>query len=74
MNKTTRYILYGVGTFVLSIVVLAVIRALVRGVAIGEGFKDWTNWLIAAVGGISAAWASYSKDREKAEKEKKGNP
>ena len=73
MNKTTKYILYGIGTFAASIVILSVVRSLIHGLAIGEGFKDWTNWAIAALGGISAGWSSYNKDKEKAEKEKKEN-
>ncbi len=74
MNKTTKSILYGVGTFVFSIVILAVIRAVIKGVDIGAGFKDWTNWVIAAFGGISSGWSSYNKNRAKEEaKEKKGN-
>jgi len=72
MNKTTKYILYGVGCFVLSIVILAVVRSLIRGIAIGEGFKDWTNWAIAVLSGLSAGWSSYNKDKVKEEKEKKG--
>jgi len=73
MNKTTRNILYGVGTFVLCVVILAVVRSLIKGVAIGEGFKDGTNWLLAALSGVSAGWSSYSKDKAKEEKEKKGD-
>ena len=71
MNKTTKYILYGVGTFVLSVVILAVVRSLIKGVAVGEGFKDVTNWLVAAFSGISAAWSAFSKARAKEEKEEK---
>lgn len=76
MNKSTKYILYGVATFAGSVVILAVVRSLVKGVAIGEGFKDLWNWAIAAFSGISAALSSYNKDKakeEKAEKEKKDN-
>ena len=76
MNKSTKYILYGVATFAGSVVILAVVRSLVKGVAIGEGFKDLWNWGIAAFSGISAGWSSYNKDKakeEKAEKEKKAN-
>ena len=73
MNKTTKYILYGIGTFAASIVILSVVRSLIHGLAIGEGFKDWTNWAIAALSGVSTGYSSYSKDKAKEEKEKKEN-
>ena len=73
MNKTTKNILYGIGTFAFVIVAIAVVRSLIKGLPIGDGFKDWTNWVIAAVSGISAGWSSYNKDRAKEEKEKKSN-
>ena len=76
MNKATRNILYGVGTFALCVVILAVVRSLIKSVPIENGFKDITNWVVAAVSGICAGWSSYNKDRakeEKAEKEKKAN-
>ena len=49
MNKTTKNILYGIATFAGSVVILAVVRSLIKGVAIGEGFKDLWNWAIAAL-------------------------
>jgi len=73
MNKTTKNILYGVGTFVLCLVILVVIRSLIKGVAIGEQIKNWTNWALAALSGISAGYSAYSKDKAKEEKEKKEN-
>ena len=76
MNTATKNILYGVGTFALCVVILAVVRSLIKGFPIVDGFKDWTNWAVAAVSGICAGWSSYNKDRakeEKAQKEKKEN-
>ena len=71
MNKLSKYILYGVGTFAFVIVALVVIRSLTRGVPIENGFKETSNWLIAALSGACAGWSSYNKDLRKAEKEKK---
>ena len=71
MSKSTKYILYGVGNFALVIVILAVVRSLVKGVAIEEGFKNPTNWLLAAVGGVAAAWSAFSKATAKEAREKK---
>ena len=71
MNKLSKYILYGVGTFAFVIVALVVIRSLTRGVPIENGFRETSNWLIAALSGACAGWSSYNKDLRKAEKEKK---
>lgn len=71
MNKLSKYILYGIGTFAFVIVALVVIRSLTRGVPIENGFRETSNWLIAALSGACAGWSSYNKDLRKAEKEKK---
>lgn len=73
MNKLSKYILYGVGTFAFVIVALVVIRSLTRGVPIENGFRETSNWLIAALSGACAGWSSYNKDLKKEEKEKKDN-
>ena len=65
MNATTKTVLYGIGTFILCAVILSVIRPLIKGLPIVEGFKDWTNWAIAACSGISAALSSYNKNKAK---------
>ena len=65
MNKTTKAILYGVGIFAASIVILSVARALIKGIPIGDGFKDWTNWLIAVVSGVWSGWEVSKKDNDK---------
>ena len=71
MNKLTKNILYGIGTFAFVIVALAVIRSLTRGVPIENGFKETSNWLIAALSGACAGWSSYNKDLKKEQQEKK---
>ena len=52
---------------------LVVIRSLTRGVPIENGFRETSNWLIAALSGACAGWSSYNKDLKKEEKEKKDN-
>jgi len=69
MNKTTKYILYGVGTFAGCVVILAVARSLIKGIPVVDGFKDWTNWVIALLSGVSAAWSSFNKDSGKKDKQ-----
>ena len=71
MNKLSKYILYGIGTFAFVIVALVVIRSLTRGVPIENGFRETSNWLIAALSGACAGWSSYNKDLKKEEQEKK---
>ena len=55
------------------IVILAVIRSVMKGLPIENGFKDTSNWLLAALSGACAGWSSYNKDLKKEEKEKKDN-
>ncbi len=71
MNKVTKNILYGIGTFVLCMVIITLIRFLIKGISIEDQLKDWWNWTVAAFGGISAGWSSYNKDKAKEEKAKK---
>ena len=70
MNKTVKYILCGVGTFAFIILATALIRSLIRSVPFADAFKDWTNWLIAAICGVCTAMNLYRKDQEKEKKDK----
>ena len=70
MNKTVKYILYGVGTFAFIILATSLIRSLIRSVPFADAFKDWTNWLIAAICGVCSALSLYKKDQEKEKKDK----
>ena len=71
MNKTTKSILYGVGTFIISIVAIVGLRSLIKGTPIETQIKDWYNWAIAIVGGACTAWSYFKKSVEKEEQEKK---
>ena len=64
MNKTTKVILYGIGTFVLSLLVLVGARSLINGTPFVEGFKDWYNWAIAVLSGASTAYSTAKKDKQ----------
>ena len=70
MNKTVKYILCGVGTFAFIILATALIRSLIRSIPFTDAFKDWTNWLIAAVCGVCSALSLYKKNQEKETKNK----
>ena len=76
MKKSTKYTLCGIGTFVLVLVGVVLIRYLTKGIAIEEGFRNVSTWLIGAASGVCSAWAGYNKACEKeakAAKEKKDN-
>ena len=68
MNKTVRYILYGVGTCVAVFLIMIFVRSWIREVPVADGIKDWTNWLIAVLCGVSTAYSSRKKDQEKKDK------
>ena len=70
MNKPVKYILYGVGMFAFIILATSAIRSLIRSIPFADGFKDWTNWLIAAICGVCTAMSLYRKDQEKEKKDK----
>ena len=70
MNKTTKYILLGIGSAVGIFAVMVIVRMLVRGVSIAEAANDWTNILIAVCCGASTGISTWKRDQEKEEKEK----
>ena len=70
MNKTTKYILYGIGSFAGVMLIITIVRCLLGGVAFGEELKDWTNWVVAAGAGISSAWTAVNNDKKKAAENK----
>ena len=71
MSKNTKHILCGIGGFAFVIVTLPLIRSLIKGVPVADGFKDWTNWVLAAVSGVCTFFSASKKDAEKEEREKK---
>lgn len=65
MNKTARYILIGVGSFIGILLIIVLIRVLIKGIPFADGIRNWSNWLIAAVGGIGTVYSAWKKDQEK---------
>ena len=73
MNKTTKAILYGIGSFISVFLIIVVVRCLLRGVAFADELKDWTNWAVAAGSGFASALTSFNNDKKKEAAEKKEN-
>ena len=65
MNKTVKYILIGVGTFIGCLLVIVFLRSLIKGIPFADGIKAPTNWLFAAVGGGGSAYSVWKKDQGK---------
>lgn len=65
MNKTARYILIGVGSFIGILLIIVLIRVLIKGIPFADGIRNWSNWLIAAAGGIGMVYSAWKKDQEK---------
>ena len=65
MNKTTKYILCGVGSFIGILLIIVLIRVLIKGIPFADGIKSWTNWLFAAIGGIGTVYSIWQKDQGK---------
>ena len=65
MNKTTKYILLGVGSFIGCLLIIVLLRVLIKGIPFADGIKSWSNWLFAAMGGIVFAYSIWKKDQEK---------
>ena len=70
MSKKTKIIFYGISAFVLAMVIVTVGRSLIKSTPFVDELKDWTNWAVAALGGVLSAiraWYMY-KEKEKNEK------
>ncbi len=65
MNKTTKYILIGAGSFIGCLLIIVLIRLLIKGIPFADGIRNWSSWLYAAVGGIGTAYSIWKKDQEK---------
>ena len=65
MNKTTKYILLGAGSFIGCFLIIVFLRVLIKGIPFADGIKSWSNWLYAAMGGVGFAYSVWKKDQEK---------
>ena len=65
MNKTAKYILIGVGSFIGLFLIILLLRFLIRGIPFADGIRNWYTWLLAVSGGIGTAYSIWKKDQEK---------
>ena len=73
-GKRILCILCGIGGFAATMLVLAGGRALILGSTFADGFKEFWNWAIAAMAGVSCGYSYWynrakKKDGQKKEKE-----
>lgn len=64
MNKTTKAIVYGIGSCALTLVLVVAIRALIKGEPFVDGFKEWSNWVVSVICGVSSAYSTLTKDKK----------
>ena len=65
MNKTAKYLLTGIGTFIGCLLAIVFLRSLIKGIPFADGIRSVTNWLLAAMGGIGSTYSVWKKDQEK---------
>ena len=65
MNKTTKYILFGAGSFICMLLIIVLIRVLIKGIPFADGIKNWSSWLFAAFGSVGCVYSIWKKDQEK---------
>ena len=63
-GKTILTILCGIGGCAASILILAGGRSLIHGGTFADGFREFWNWAISAMAGISCGY-SYSQHSRK---------
>ncbi len=70
-NKRILCILCGIGGFAASILILAGGRALIHGGTFAGGFREFWNWAIAIMAGISCGYSYWYNSAKKKGEEKK---
>lgn len=65
MNKSTKAILIGVCYFVGTAAALFVLRSVIRSIPLADTVKDVTNWLLAALSGVSGGYSYWKKSDAK---------
>ena len=65
MNKATKYILLGAGSFIGCFLIIVFLRVLIKGIPFADGIRSWNNWLYAAIGGIGTVYSVWKKDQDK---------
>ena len=62
MNRTVKAILCGVAGFVAFIFGMSLVRSMIKGVTFGAELKDWLNWVLAVICGVSTGFNVWKKD------------
>ena len=70
-SKMLLYILCGIGGFAVTMLILAGGRVLIHGTAFGAGLRDFWNWAIAIMAGISCGYSYWNNDAKKNNKKGK---
>ena len=70
-SKMLLYILCGIGGFAVTMLILAGGRVLIHGTAFGAGLRDFWNWAIAIMAGISCGYSYWYNDAKKNNKKGK---
>ena len=71
-SKMVLYILCGIGGFAVTMLILAGGRVLIHGTAFGAGLRDFWNWAIAIMAGISCGYSYWYNDNKKNNNDQKG--
>ena len=72
-NRTFLTILSGIGGFAIAFLILAGGSALIHGGVFADGFRNFWDWAIAIMAGISCArayWYNAEKKKEKKHQDK----
>ena len=72
-GRTILTILCGIGGLAASILILAGGRSLIHGGTFADGLREFWNWAIAAMAGVSCGysyWYNETKKKDKDDKEK----
>lgn len=70
-SKMVLSILCGIGGFAVTMLILAGGRVLIHGTAFGAGLRDFWNWAIAIMAGISCGYSYWYNDAKKNNKKGK---
>jgi len=73
-GKMVLYILCGIGGFAVSLLILTGGRSLIHGGTFAGEFREFWNWAIAVMAGVScgySCWYKNTKQKDKDQNEKK---
>lgn len=65
MSKKTRAIVWGVGTFLISILFWNVVRPLIKGTSIAEAFSSVYGWFVSIACGLISGVSAFKQEDKK---------